>query len=291
MHTRCKLIRYSLFIGCDVGKVVIRLPFLVHWELVYLHLFNPTDDLYEDAPWCDLDPGRQAIFWQLAFGEVVSDMGLYLSGLNQVLGDVRRRCLAGRKVRNAVYHGKFLSWFRVCLSLGYRRMHLVGSSSVLDFFHIQRRRQDVKHLDGAERLSQKSHGASSHRDLLLVLVAMRCNENDGKPTAPGLQLTLELQPAHSTHPNIEDQAIRPVEVDGTQEFFCREEVLHVQPIRHEETFNGLAHRWIIVYDRDHRTLRMNFHTRIIAHSAPPLYHTLVLGSCSPPSPACSLVCP
>ena len=109
---------------------------LILGDFVYLPLFNPTDDGHGDASWCDLDPGRQTIFRQLTFGEVVSDMGLYLSGRHQILGVVCRRCLASRKVRNAVYHGKFLSWFRVCLGLGYRRMPfsaLVLSSRFLSY--------------------------------------------------------------------------------------------------------------------------------------------------------------
>jgi hypothetical protein len=152
---------------------------LIHGDFVYLPLFNPTDDLHQDAPRCDLDHGREAILRQCTFGEVVSDMGLYLSGLNQVLGDASRLCFASLDIRNAIYHGKFLSWFRVCLGLDYRRTHLVRSSSVLDFFHIQRRRQDFKHLDGTERLSKKSRCARSHRQLLLVLAAVRGDENDG----------------------------------------------------------------------------------------------------------------
>jgi len=80
----------------------------------------------------------------------------------------------------------------------------------------------------------------------------------------------------SAHANVEHQAIRSIKVDGTHEFFCREKVLHLEPIRHEETFDGLAHRWIVVHDRDHRAFRMSFHTSRIAHSAPPFYNTLVL---------------
>ena len=97
------------------------LPSFYLWGIEILFtcgLFDPTDDWSEDVPRSDLDPGRPAIFGQLTFGDLLFDMGLYLSGLNQSLGDIRQRCSFGRNISNAVYHGEFLACFRVCLGMG-----------------------------------------------------------------------------------------------------------------------------------------------------------------------------
>jgi hypothetical protein len=70
---------------------------------------------------------------------------------------------------------------------------------------------------------QKSHRAGFQRSRFRIVVGMRRDEHDGDLRMGSHQMTLKLQSTHAGHANVNDKALRIVQLIRIQELLRRSE--------------------------------------------------------------------
>ena len=101
---------------------------------------------------------------------------------------------------------------------------------------------------------------------------MRRDENDRDVTLAHRQVTLELEPAHPRHPDIEYEAIGALQVLRTREVVGGRECLHTQPDRADQTAQRFADRLIVIHNRNQRDWG---HGRKVGGFSPLIYYIFV----------------
>src|SRR5438128_866825 len=107
----------------------------------------------------------------------------------------------------------------------------------------------------AEWFEQEIHRATPQGSRAQLLVSVRGDENDRYDPMARHQAALQLEPAHSRHAHVEDQAVRLMRAIRAQELLGRSKRLHSKPDGPEQPPHRLTYGFVVVDDRDEREVR------------------------------------